>query len=444
MAEQIDPTTPASPFGTEPAVIVSCDSHVGPLLREQLRDYCPSEHLEEFDAYVAEQEAASSPTRDSIGRERPAPLAEHPNLAVPGHHDAAARLADMDADGVAAEVIWHFSQNGENMPWVGQGLGTVMKRQFEIGKVGYHIYNAWLADFCRAAPDRLLGLMYLPMWDIDAAIAELQWCREAGLRGVNFPPPSKPGQLEYNRPEWEPFWSACEDHDVWFSTHSSGAAPFDYLSGPGGFDIMIYESGGWLARRAAWWLTHGLVFEHHPKLKLVITEQYEGWYLPTMRELDSVYMTFGMMSGLPRLPSEYLRSNVFLGASFPSPWLTEDAAAEGYAENVLWGRDYPHVEGVWQKLADETAEPVTKVSLRHVLHRIPLDDALGIAGRNAVRVLGLDGDALARIAAEIGAPTGEELMRPPDGLPEISPRSNAFKGQAGPRPLEPERMVARH
>ena len=117
MADQIDPT--------DAAVVVSCDSHVGPLLREQLRDYCPSEHLEEFDAYVVEQEQAATALRDSIGRERPAAIAEHPNLAVPGHHDAAARLADMDADGVAAEVIWHFSQNGENMPWVGQGLGTV-------------------------------------------------------------------------------------------------------------------------------------------------------------------------------------------------------------------------------------------------------------------------------------------------------------------------------
>jgi hypothetical protein len=133
---------------------------------------------------------------------------------------------------------------------------------------------------------------------------------------------------------------------------------------------------------------------------------------------------------------------VFLGASFISQWQAQDAVNEGYVDNVLWGRDYPHVEGVWQKLADETAEPVTKVSLRHVLHKIPVQDALGIAGQNAVRELGLDGAALARIAADIGAPTGEELTRPPESLPEISPRSNAFKGQAGPRPIEPERRRA--
>ena len=95
MADQFDPTAPA--------VIVSCDSHVGPLLREQLRDYCPSEHLDEFDAYVVEQEQAAGAMRDSIGRERPAAMAEHPNLAVAGHHDAEARLADMDSDGVAAD-----------------------------------------------------------------------------------------------------------------------------------------------------------------------------------------------------------------------------------------------------------------------------------------------------------------------------------------------------
>ena len=52
---------------------------------------------------------------------------------------------------------------------------------------------------------------------------------------------------------------------------------------------MIYEAGGWLSRRAAWWLIHGGVFERHPDLKLVITEQYEGWFMSTLRELDCVY-----------------------------------------------------------------------------------------------------------------------------------------------------------
>ena len=38
--------------GSAPLVIVSCDTHIGPRLREDLRPYCPEELLEDFDAYA--------------------------------------------------------------------------------------------------------------------------------------------------------------------------------------------------------------------------------------------------------------------------------------------------------------------------------------------------------------------------------------------------------
>jgi hypothetical protein len=37
---------------TTPVTLVSADTHVGPLLTEQLRDYCPKTHLQAFDEYV--------------------------------------------------------------------------------------------------------------------------------------------------------------------------------------------------------------------------------------------------------------------------------------------------------------------------------------------------------------------------------------------------------
>jgi predicted TIM-barrel fold metal-dependent hydrolase len=229
------------------------------------------------------------------------------------------------------------------------------------------------------------------------------------------------------------------------TTHGSGAHPIDYESGPGGIEIMIYEAGGWLSRRAAWWLIHGRVFENHPGLKLVITEQYEGWFMSTLRELDSVYARFGAtLSGeqLPKRPSEYGMANVFLGASFMSPEMAEDAWRQGYATNVIWGSDYPHIEGTFQYLDDPDAEPITRLALRHVLSRVPTREALLMAGLNGVRVYGLDGDELARVAARINAPTAEELATPPEHLPEISPRSNAFRGQAGPRDEEHSALLS--
>jgi predicted TIM-barrel fold metal-dependent hydrolase len=426
--------------GTDPAVIVSCDTHVGPLLEAQLRGYCPKRHLADFDDFVAEQAAVRARTfAGSPEFDEEAVLQAHPNLMRPGHHDVHERLRDLDHDGIAAEVIFHFSQNGELFPFMPDftgGLSSVPAEDFELAKVGFRIYNRWLADFVSVEPARHVGLAYVPTWDVEAATAEVEWARDAGLRGVNFPPPGRPGHLSYNHPAWEPFWSACESLDMALTTHSSGAHPIDYESGPGGIEIMIYESGGWLGRRAVWWLIHGRVFERHPGLKLVVTEQYEGWFLPTLRELDAVYARFGRtLSGdpLPRLPSEYAMDHVFLGASFMSAAMAHDAWREGYAANVIWGSDYPHVEGTFQHLDDPDAEPVTRLALRRTLSGVPRHEALLMAGLNGVRVYGLDGEELARVAARIRAPTADDLATPPSNLPTISARSNAFRGQAGTR-----------
>ncbi len=39
--------------GSERAIVVSNDTHIGPRLVEDLREYCPSSHLEEFDRFAA-------------------------------------------------------------------------------------------------------------------------------------------------------------------------------------------------------------------------------------------------------------------------------------------------------------------------------------------------------------------------------------------------------
>ena len=35
-----------------PVVIVSNDTHIGPRLVEDLRPYCPREHLDEYDQFI--------------------------------------------------------------------------------------------------------------------------------------------------------------------------------------------------------------------------------------------------------------------------------------------------------------------------------------------------------------------------------------------------------
>jgi predicted TIM-barrel fold metal-dependent hydrolase len=421
MAETVDTNVPV--------VVASCDAHTGPLLREQLRPYCPQKYLEAFDDFAARYDASGM---RNMGR-------THQNIGLEGHHDATARLREMDLDGVASEVLYHFSTNGEPFPFMMQVAGGLTNDQsdLELATIGYHLYNEWLADWVAIDSQRLLGLAYIPIWDIDLAVKEVEWAASRGLHGVNFPPPGRPDTILYNHPEWDPFWAACVANNMPLNTHSSGGQPIDY-SGPGGINVQVYEGGGWLSRRGVWWLIHGQVFERFPELKLVITEQFEGWYVPTMRELDAIYVRFGTAAlgpRLPKQPSEYFAQNVFLGASFMSTWQAEDAVRNGYASNVLWGRDYPHAEGVFQHLDDPEAEPVTRIALRNLFSHVPPRETVQMAGENVIRVFGLDADYLQNVAVDIGAQTLAQLADAPDPatFPPIDQISNAFRGQAGPR-----------
>ena len=428
------------PSSSDPLVVVSCDTHIGPLIKQQLREYCPKKYLEDFDAFVAYVEgtgtvrvAQEAAERDnSVTDAGRAALAFGP-MRTTGHHDVYARIRDLDADGTAAEVIFHGSQNGEPIPFnvsdpsIG---GMTMSRTYdvdaELAGVGRHIYNQWLADFCSVEPERHVGLAHLPMWDVDAAVEELKWAREAGLRGVNFPAEAGPdltsrsrwaGRHAYNDPIWEPFWSAVEDLDMALCTH--GGAGDVTMDLPGGHTIWIHEAQE-LARRAIHRMVFGGVFERHPGLRMVLTEQPGMWWVDKMRDMDSLQLTVAAWDGgMTKKPSEYCKQSVFLGASFQSRIEAEEALANDYMSQIIWGTDYPHTEGTWMWPEDPEAEPMSHKCLRFAYAGFPdqvIRDAVGLTG---VRVYGLDGDALAKVAARINAPTIDAINRPLEEIPAV-------------------------
>ena len=77
---------------TAPLVIVSCDTHIGPRLQDDLRPYCPEDLLEEFDAYAAalqanREKAAAAKKRVSFGDTKMGDDwgVRLDNLQTPGH-----------------------------------------------------------------------------------------------------------------------------------------------------------------------------------------------------------------------------------------------------------------------------------------------------------------------------------------------------------------------
>ena len=315
-----------------------------------------------------------------------------------GHDDPQARLKDMDAEGIAAEVIFAGGQNQEVMPFVGFGADAGPKGwSIELREVGERIWNRWLVDHVSAAPDRLIGVMQVPIWNVEAAVHEVKWGREAGLGAVNLPAP-RSDFTPYNSEVYEPLWSTCTELGIPLVTHAAGGeSPLGY-DGPGGLAIWAMETR-WMGRRHLWEMIFGGVFERHPELKVVFTEQGASWVPPTLVDLDRLYQThnLGQQGGdspgshlpvglvvLSKKPSEYWASNCYLSGSFLAPFETAMRHENGLS-NLMWGRDYPHQEGTW---------PHSKVSMRNTFAGVPESESRQILGGRAVSVYNLNAKAL--------------------------------------------------
>ena len=380
---------------------MSNDTHIGPRLVEDLRPYCPSRHLDDFDRFAATTTKAKEAAAEMLGGSG---YLDHPNLRTPGHHDPAARLADYDHDGVAAGVIFHGSMNMEPIPFISSGLGkTKAYDDRELAGVGMTIYNRWLADVVAGSPHRHIGLAYLPMWDVDAAVTEVEWAHEAGLRGVNFPA-MRDGELpEYNRSVWEPLWSGARSWPCrWSPTSGSAPTPTTPSSraSPSSRSNPVgsLPSGGVVAdlRRCVRTASRTQARDHRDTGKLVPRHRSELdalWsFYDTKRDQP---LNRALLEQVPRLLSEYMAENVYYGASFASPHEVGQAVAHGLDSQLMWGSHDPHLEGTFVYPEGRVMPSVTRLSLRNTFCDVPPVATLRMVRQNAIDVYGLDGDALA-------------------------------------------------
>jgi predicted TIM-barrel fold metal-dependent hydrolase len=284
----------------------------------------------------------------------------------------------------------------------------------ELRNPGIRGYNRWLAAFCQAQEGRRVGIAVVPIRDVDAAIEEAIWAKEHGLGGISLPVLSD-DMPHYGDPVYEPFWSACEELELPLNVH--GGAGRYYGTGPVANALILAECD-WFTRRALWMLIFAGVFERNPRLRLVFTEQRTHWVRPTLDELDSIYRSrmTRIRSVLPRAPSEYFAENCYVGASFFSP---KEAAArhDTGVERLMWGSDFPHVEGAW---------PYTRWSYRHTFSDVPEPERRAILGENAIRCYGLNSAALTEVAKVVG-PTNEDFVYSTEPLPDGAESTWAFR-----------------
>ena len=429
-----------APPSARPYVVVSADAHAAPDTLEQFLSYVDPVHREAVAAFgdlssvaipmfggvdpgeIDDADAVRAvATRRLAGmgvdtRAASAWLARYGEEWVFASDADGRRLAYLEEQGIHAEVVFPG-------PVLAGGLSPAMYLGSQTGKnlepvwPALWAYYRWLAEFVAAAPGRRTGCIPIDLHDLDLACEAIAWNRDHDIHGgVMLPAMSlRSGLPGYADEYYEPLWSACEDHGIVVNLHTgaSGSATDSrqlYDEKHGGF-LGLYEAFVF-TRRPLWFMIFGGVFDRHPDLKVVVTENGAQWLPSLVRDMESFFDTHGgapVRSYLSMRPSEYVDRHVYLGGSLMQRSDAEMREEIG-VDRLMWGADYPHLEG---------AAPVHRLVLRQVFGGLPEPDLRKILGGTACRLFGFDGAQLQEVADRVG-PTVDDLARPisRDDIPE--------------------------
>ncbi len=380
-------------------LVISADCHAG-LPNAEYREWLDAEVHEQFDAALAERaRQAEMAAQGFLNQEFADEWHSENEEGLRGGWDAGRRDKELDADGVAGEVIFPDADSvtsGASAPF-GAGLGSTGDTDPALLMAGARAHNRWLAELCAASPDRRAGVAVVPILaDIDAGVAEIRRAKESGLRGGILIPPMWQPYEPYHHPRYDPIWRTCEELGMPVHVHSGVADKPSY--GP---HIGIYaaEVRFW-SSRPLWFLIWSGVFERFPDLRFGVAECGAFWASDLLWRMDLVYerdhgsqkLGEQLTANVKMRPSEYFDRNCFLGASNTNRVELARRYEIGVG-NLCWGNDFPHPEGTW---------PHTMEFLRSAFWDVPRDETAAILGLNAAEVYGFDVDALAPLAQRIG------------------------------------------
>lgn len=383
----------------ERTAIISVDGHVK-APRAAYRDYLERAHVEEFDRWLAAAPLRGGRDAGNI----------KPDLGDEAQWDAGRRLADLESQGVVAEVLFPngvpFQTNA--LDDGGQAADPTLTR------AGMVAYTRWLADFCSQAPGRLCGQAAVSFDDVDRAVKDVYWAKDHGLGGIMLPA-LRPGGTYFFDPCLDPIWAAIEETGLPMSQHGGTGAPTYSPPGFAAIMTLAYEHA-FFSGRSLWQMILGGVFDRFPGLRVAFVETEAYWIGPALQHLDRRFEMGDDWTGFAaylqrertfhRAPSSYWTTNCFAGISpFHPNQLPVDKLGSDYepqpgefavrSVNSMFGVDYPHFESIYPSTLEQVRALVQAPNLT-------MDDARKVLFDNAADLYGFDRQRLAPHVQRVG------------------------------------------
>jgi predicted TIM-barrel fold metal-dependent hydrolase len=291
---------------------------------------------------------------------------------VPGFNNIEARMKDIDAEGVAQEIL--FPQKFFNLLFV---------EKLEEKEWIVRAYNQALAEFCAQQPDRLHGVAILNWWDPAATPDALAEIKALGFKTAMVP--IQPGKfadgdaINYHGDRMDPFWDAVQESGMPLNFHIGERPVNPATSSRGAAGIFVMQQMGGM--RNIWsTLTFGGVFDRNPGVRVIFVESGLHWVPGALQEADMIYESFAsqVRPKLGHSPSYYWFNNCY------ATFMVDPAGLEMIhrigPDRCMWSSDYPH---------NESTLGYSRSAVQAVFDATTEENAKKIVGGNAIELFGL-------------------------------------------------------
>jgi len=268
----------------------------------------------------------------------------------PAYRDRDARLATMDSHGLSS--IWMF-------PTLGMLYEELLRHDPWAVTTSFRAFNRWMEeDWGFAYKDRIFAAPYLSLADLDWAVEELEWAIGAGARVIVMraaTPTLTSGRCSPFHPQFDPFWARVNEAGIAVVIHAgdSGWATNGYAAE--GFGATF--EGGWqpsvksfaIERAALDFIMSSIfekLFDRFPNIRMASVENGSEFLASLQSKLSSTARkTPGYFS---EDPVETLRRHWWINPFWEDD-VNELVRLQG-ADRVLFGSDWPHIEGMPEPL----------------------------------------------------------------------------------------------
>jgi predicted TIM-barrel fold metal-dependent hydrolase len=272
-----------------------------------------------------------------------------------GCYDVHERIRDMDANGVIGSMCFPSFPNL---------CGQLFARATDDRRLGLAVlraYNDWhIESWCGTYPGRFIPLGLVPIWDPLEMADEVRRLSALGCHAVSFSEnPAKLKLPSFHSDHWDPFWSACSDHQAIVCLHIGSSSSLVVTAADAPIDVLLALQPVNIVQAAAD-LLWSPVLRRFPKLRVSLSEGGIGWIPYFLERMDWTFERQHGWTGQDfggRLPSEVFKEHV-VTCFIDDPCGIAQRDKVGI-DTICWESDYPHSDSTWPCSPERLAQSLT-------------------------------------------------------------------------------------